>query len=53
MLKYYLGGSPDSFLRESWKALQWMVSEHCILKELQDFQYEYERLFSKTSQARG
>lgn len=42
VMKDHVGGSPDSLLRESRKPLQ-VVSEHCILRKLQESQYAYTR----------
>lgn len=39
MLKDHFEGAPDSLLREFWKALQRMVSEHCMMGKLQEAQY--------------
>lgn len=39
VLKDHFEGAPDSLLREFWKALQRMVSEHCMMRKLQEAQY--------------
>lgn len=41
VLKDHFGESSDFLLRESWKALQRIMSEYCILKKPQESQYEY------------
>lgn len=41
VLKDRFGKSSAFLLRESWKALQRMVSEYCVLRKLQEVLYEY------------
>lgn len=41
VLEHHFGESSDFLLRESWKALQRIVSEYYILKKPQEVQYEY------------
>lgn len=44
VLRDHFGWSLSSLLRESWKALQRMVSEHRVLRKLQEVRYEKKRL---------